>query len=96
MPAEHVMHLIHELERELAVARLARRPVEPEEIADGECVGPEVALRRSRRAEAGAVGEAMHQVDGLVGVRWHRGEDARAGSRAQAPTMRRTIAARPV
>ncbi len=55
MASERVMNLVHQPERELPLA-------EAEEVADGERVGPQIALRRAIGGQARALREALHQL----------------------------------
>lgn len=80
VPPEHRVHLIDEVERELAVMRVAGAPGEREEIADGEGVRPEVAARWLARREPRARREAQPQLGGEV-QRVRRGGTARAQGR---------------
>src|SRR5262249_48911900 len=66
MASEDLVHSAHQLERQLGVARRSRHLPETEEGADREGVGPQVALLRARRREAGALREPRHQFDRLL------------------------------
>ena len=50
---------------------LSRHVREPEEIAHGERVGPQVALLGAHGGETRPLGESHHQLDRLFGARSH-------------------------
>src|SRR6185369_18100832 len=62
MPPEDVVDLIDEMQREIEVALLARRPMESQEVARRERVGPEIAPRRCAVRQAGRLGEREHEL----------------------------------
>jgi hypothetical protein len=66
---EDVMHLMDELQRAVELAALAALLVQPEEIADSEGIGPEVAARWRRSGEAGGDCELIHQLPGQAKTR---------------------------
>ena len=69
MPAEDVMDAIDQLQRELAIPRVAGRPIQAQEVANRKSVRPEVALCRTAPAQAGALREFHHQRDNLLTTR---------------------------
>jgi hypothetical protein len=58
VPAEQVVHAIHQRERALGLAQ-------PEVVADREGVGPEVPIGRAISADSGAFREPRHQLSRL-------------------------------
>lgn len=63
--AQHLMDLIDEAERQVTVSLFRCLTVQREEVADGECVCPEIAARGDvRRHQAGAFRKTFHDVAG--------------------------------
>jgi hypothetical protein len=58
MLSERMMDLVHQTQRRLGVT-------EAEEVADGEGVGPQVALGCALGGETGSFRETLHEFDGL-------------------------------
>ena len=63
MTTERVVHVIDERQRERLIARLAGRLREPEEVANRECVGPQIPPLRGRPSDPRTLGEPQHQLD---------------------------------
>ena len=62
-PAEGVMDLIHEPQRQIPIPGVFRQIVETQEIADGKGVGPEISFRRGGAARrSGCFREIGHQL----------------------------------
>ncbi|WP_164101397.1 hypothetical protein [Candidatus Laterigemmans baculatus] len=59
---EPLMDLVDQPDCQFAEPHFARLPVDSQQIANSECIGPEIAFRRPVAGEAGRIGEREHQV----------------------------------
>ena len=90
--SENVVHLVDQLERELRVALLARRARKPEEVADREGVGPQVALLGPFGAEAprrGPRSPPSPRTTTRPSARWSPRRWTRSARKASSPSRRR-------
>jgi len=62
MSPKDVVHLIDEAQGECAIGLIADTPIELQEVADGEGVGPQVSGWCSFPNQARTIGEVRHEV----------------------------------
>jgi hypothetical protein len=68
VPPQHLVDLVDQSARPLQVTLLPGLPRQPQKVADGEGVGPQVSIRGTLRGQPRPFGEGSHVSDGFFEV----------------------------